>query len=273
MSFMPLVSPSQNSPAELAIPRAGDVLRLPELAGKAMWRGDELGSSTQREVVSTGFDLLNAQLPGGGWPCRSLTEVLQPQPSLCEWRLLGPCLKRIADAGGHVILVSPPKHPHVPGLLQHGLQAHQIVWLDARTPAERLWTTEQLIKSNPAGAVLSWLPQARQEQLRRLQVHAQSCDSPVFLFRPATCQQDASPAPLRLHVDLGADWQLDVKVFKRRGPPQEEALSLFSIPDSLLGVLTPRLRQPSQLPATLEPRRVGTLGSTAHPVPETQFVH
>jgi protein ImuA len=238
-----------------------------------MWRGDELGSSSQREVVSTGFEQLDVELPGGGWPCRSLTEVLQPQPSLCEWRLLGPSLKRIAAAGGHVILVSPPKHPHVPGLLQHGLQAHQIVWLDAKTPAERLWTTEQLIKSNPAGAVLSWLPQARQEQLRRLQVHAQSCDSPVFLFRPATCQHDASPAPLRLLVDLGADWQIDVKVFKRRGPPLDEQLSLFSIPESLLGVLTPRLRRPSHLSVTLEPSRVGTLGSTAHVVPGTHFAH
>ena len=273
MSSTPLVSPAQNALAAPAISRSADVLRLPELAGKAMWRGDELGSSAQRDVVPTGFDLLDAELPGGGWPCRSLTEVLQPQPSLCEWRLLGPCLKRIADAGGHVILVSPPKHPHLPGLLQHGLQAHQIVWLDALTPAERLWTTEQLIKSNPAGAVLAWLPQARQEQLRRLQVHAQACDSPVFLFRPATCQHDASPAPLRLHVDLGTDWQLDVKVFKRRGPPQEESLSLFSISESLSSVLTPRLRHPGQLPATLEPRRVRALGSIAHLVPAAQLVH
>jgi protein ImuA len=131
-----------------------------------------------------------------------LTEILQPQPALCEWRLLGASLSRIVASGGHIILVSPPKHPHLPGLMQHGLHQHQIVWLDAKTPAERLWTTEQLVKSNPAGAILSWLPQARPEQLRRLQVHAQACDSPVFLFRPATAQQDASPAPLRLLVDV-----------------------------------------------------------------------
>ncbi len=254
-----------------------DVLRLPELAGKTLWRGNEMGSMAQRQVVPTGFELLDAELPGGGWPSGALTEVLLPQPALCEWRLLGPSLKRIADTGGHIILVSPPKHPHMPGLLQHGLQAHQIVWLDARTPAERLWTTEQLIKSNPAGAILSWLPQARQEQLRRLQVHAQSCDSPIFLFRPATCQHDASPAPLRLQVELGKDWQLNVKVFKRRGPTQASALSLFSIPDSLLGMLTPRLRQSSQIPASqlpaIENPSRGTLGSTAYPIAAKQLFH
>jgi protein ImuA len=273
MSALPLTFPSQNSPSEPAFACEGDVLLQPALAGKGLWRGNELGLSTQREVVSSGFDPLDAELPGGGWPCRSLTEILQSQPSLCEWRLLGRSLQRIVSAGGHIILVSPPKHPHVPGLLQHGLAADQIVWLEAKTPAERLWTTEQLIKSNPAGAILAWLPQARQEQLRRLQVHAQSCDAPVFLFRPATALHDASPAPLRVYVDLGTGWQLDVKVFKRRGPPQAQAMALFSIPDSLLGVLTPRLRHGIPVPAPLEPRRVGTLGSVATPVAAPQLVH
>jgi protein ImuA len=273
MPSLPLTFPPQNSIPEPPIVREVDVLQQPALAGKGLWRGNEIGSSAQREVVSSGFDQLDAELPGGGWPCRSLTEILQSQPSLCEWRLLGRSLQRIVHTGGHVILVSPPKHPHVPGLLQQGVTADQIVWLDAKTPAERLWTTEQLIKSNPTGAVLAWLPQARQEQLRRLQVHAQSCDAPVFLFRPATALHDASPAPLRVFVDLGTEWQLDVKVFKRRGPPQAQAMALFSIPDSLLGVLTPRLRQGIPVPATLEPLRVGTLGSVSTAVAAPQLVH
>lgn len=238
-----------------------------------MWRGNELGSSAQREVVATGFDALDKELPGGGWPCRSLTEILQPQSSLCEWRLLGASLRRIVANGGQIILVSPPKHPHLPGLMQHGLHQNQIVWLDAKTPAERLWTTEQLVKSNPAGAILAWLPQARQEQLRRLQVHAQSCDSPVFLFRPATAQFDASPAPLRLLVDLAADWQLNVKVFKRRGPAHEQSLLLYSIPQSLADVLTSRLLQPSPFAQALEITRVRTLGSSVNTASGQHLVH
>jgi protein ImuA len=46
---------------------------------------------------------------------------------------------------------------------------------------ERLWATEQILQAGPVGAVLAWLPQARPEQIRRLQIHAQSCDAPVFL--------------------------------------------------------------------------------------------
>ena len=238
-----------------------------------MWRGNEMGSSAHLEVISTGFDALDKELPGGGWPCRSLTDILQPQPSLCEWRLLGGSLARIVARGGQIILVSPPKHPHLPGLMQHGLHQNQIVWLDAKTPAERLWTTEQLVKSNPAGAILAWLPQARQEQLRRLQVHAQSCDSPVFLFRPATAQFDASPAPLRLLVDLAADWQLNVRVFKRRGPAHEQSLLLSSIPQSLADVLTTRLLQPSLFAQALEISRVRTLGSSVNTANAQHLVH
>ena len=271
MASIQLRHPAQNSAVPAA--RVGDVLRLPELAGKAMWRGNELGSSAQRECVATGFDALDKELPGGGWPCRSLTEILQPQPSLCEWRLLGASLSRIVASGGHILLVSPPKHPHLPGLMQHGLHQHQMVWLDARTPAERLWTTEQLVKSNPAGAILSWLPQARPEQLRRLQVHAQSCDSPVFLFRPATAQLDASPAPLRLLVDVAADWQLSVKVFKRRGPAHEQSLLLSSISQSLADVLTTRMLQPSPIAPALEISRVRTLGSSVDTAQAQHLVH
>lgn len=255
------------------MPLHDDVLQRTELAGKSMWRGSEMGSSAQREVLATGFSALDDELPGGGWPCRSLTEILQPQPALCEWRLLGASLKSIVASGGQIILVGPPKHPHLPGLMQHGLHPSQLVWLDPKSPAERLWATEQLIKANPAGAILSWLPQARQEQLRRLQVHAQSCNAPVFLFRPSTAQFDASPAPLRLLADLAPDWQITINVFKRRGPVHGQPLNLFSIPDSLDAVLIPRLRQASHSAENLDSPRVATLGSSTHTLSQSQYAH
>jgi protein ImuA len=49
--------------------------------------------------VSSGFTLLDSQLPGGGWPTHSLTELLMPQAALCEWRLLGPALPSLIDSG------------------------------------------------------------------------------------------------------------------------------------------------------------------------------
>lgn len=223
-------------------------------------------------AVSTGFAALDAQLPGGGWPRQSLTELLQPQPSLCEWRLLAPSLRTLVRGGGHLLLVGPPKRPNASGLAQLELPAQSLVWLAADTPSERLWTTEQLIKANPSGAILAWLPQVRPEQLRRLQVHAQSCDCPVFVFRPEQVRRDASPAPLRLVATLGLDWELHVQILKRRGGQHEGILKLPSIPGLLGDLLTPRLLRPSQLMTPREIRHVDALGRTAEPAARRQLV-
>lgn len=219
-----------------------DTWTLPISVRESVWLGEDLVQQGH-PTVPTGFDLLDASLPGGGWPTRALTEVLTAQAPLCEWRLLGKCLPSLVEDGGKILLVSPPQQPHAGGLAQLGVPADRIVWIQAKTPAERLWVTEQLVKSNPRGAILSWLPQARADQIRRLQVHAQSCESPVFLFRPVTAQREASPAPLRTLVSLGSGWNIDVRILKRRGTPCPDVLELSAIPGQLSRVLPPRLRR------------------------------
>ncbi len=218
---------------------------LPPQVEAAVWRGSELGQQTS-EVVSSGWDALDAELPGGGWPCRSLAEVLTPQPATVEWRILGPALRRVVASGCQVMVVGPPRQPYLPGLLHEGLDERHLVWVQTDAPAERLWVTEQLIKSNSAGALISWLPQARQEQLRRLQVCAQACEGLVFLCRPEAAQHEPSAAPLRVHATFGLDWELQVHVLKRRGPSHEGVVRLPSVPGGLDSVLTPRLRKPSR---------------------------
>ena len=250
------------SSPEDALHRNAGLAQLSSHLAHAVWRGSDMASA-QHTVVSTGFAALDAQLPGGGWPCQSLTELLQPQPSLCEWRLLAPSLKRLVGDGGHILMVGPPKRPHAPGLVQLGLPEKTLVWLAADTPSERLWTTEQLVKANPRGAILAWLPQVGPEQLRRLQVHAQTCDCPVFVFRPELARRDASPAPLRVIASLGMDWELHVQILKRRGGQHEGTLVLPSIPSLLAQVLTPRLLRPSQLLARKETSHVNALGRSA----------
>ncbi len=219
---------------------------LPPAVAEALWRGDELGRGTDT-VWPSGFDALDAELPGGGWPGRQLTEVLLPQFSLAEWRLAGPSLRRVVADGAAVAMIGPPKRPHLPGLKHLGLDERHLVWIDARAPSERLWCAEQLIKSNAAGAVLAWMPQAAPEQLRRLQVLAQSFEGPVFLFRPLSARQDPSPAPLRLLATIDVDWALEVRILKRKGPAHEAPLRLVSIPGGLERVLTPRVMRPSTM--------------------------
>lgn len=226
-----VLSPVRNQPALGAIP--------------GVWRGDELGTPVSR-TVTTGWTALDAELPGGGWPYHSLTEILAPQPSVLEWRLLGGALRQVVAAGGQVVAVGPPKQPHLPGLLHLGISQRHLVWIRAEAPAERLWVTEQLIKSNATGAIVAWLTQARQEQIRRLQVCAAASESLVFLCRAEATRHEASAAPLRLHASYDLDWQLRLDIFKRRGAVQAAPLVLPSVPGGLASILTPRLKRPSR---------------------------
>ncbi|MGP1684836.1 MAG: hypothetical protein ACTS8S_21135, partial [Giesbergeria sp.] len=102
---------------------------LPAHVAEALWRGTELGGRDSI-MVPTGFATLDAELPGGGWPTRSLTELLTAQAAVCEWRLLGPAIPAFTREKGRLYLIAPPKEPHVGGLSQLGLSADQVVWIE-----------------------------------------------------------------------------------------------------------------------------------------------
>ncbi len=108
----------------------------PENLHPALWRASQLGAG-RAAVTPSGFAALDAQLPGGGWPHRVLTELLLPHPGLGELRLLAPALLRWAGAGAAaagrgpdaccVMLFNPPAMLCGWGLSQLGLDAQQ--WL------------------------------------------------------------------------------------------------------------------------------------------------
>ena len=170
----------------------------------------------------------------------------------------------MVDRGLQVVIVGPSKTPHLPGLHFAGLDDRHLVWIVAETPSERLWSTEQLVKANSAGLLLSWLPQARQEQIRRLQVCAAACDGPVFLCRPAAAEFEPSAAPLRVQVRFNLDWALRLHILKRKGPTHEGDIALASVPGGLESILTPRLARPSELLAAQKAREAD--------LPETRCV-
>lgn len=218
---------------------------LPSSVAAAVWRGDDIAAPAG-PVVASGWAALDAELPGGGWPCGSLAEVLSPQPSLLEWRLLGTALGTVAAAGGCVVVVGPPKPPYMPGLQSLGLSERQLIWVQAEAPAQRLWVTEQLVQADIAGAVLAWLPQVRPEQLRRLQSRLQGGRALCIALRPEGVRSESSPAALRVLAQSGTDWSLRVQVLKRRGPAHDTTLVLPAVPVSLAPILTRRSRVPSR---------------------------
>lgn len=227
--------------------------------GAAVWRADALAGASGATLAS-GHGALDAELPGGGWPVGALCEILQP-PGVCqEWRLLLPVLARTP---GPVVLVGPPHEPFGPGLAAQGLDARRLLWVGAALPAQRLWAAEQALRCAEVGAVLAWLPQVRAEQLRRLQLAAQTHSKLLFVLRPSGAQSESSPAVLRLLLgsarplkvalaagragpmaafaggDVTSD-ALQVQILKRRGAPLAHTLVLPARPASLAVLLALR---------------------------------
>lgn len=245
----------------------------PESLHPALWRASQLGGG-RGAVTPSGHPALDAELPGGGWPHGALTELLLPQPGIGELRLLAPALAAVsrgsppwpppaavrpggaapaadpAEARG-VMLFDPPALLSAWALLQQGLAPRH--WLVVRgraahpprvpgavgpllPSADLLWALEHTLRSGHAGVVLAWLPLAlRADALRRLQLAAQACAGPVFVFRASEACGRPSPAPLRLWLQPAGVGGLAVRVIKRRGPPLAAPLRLDLPP-----VLTPR---------------------------------
>ena len=233
-----------------------------------LWRAHQLGGGRQG-CTASGHAVLDAELPGGGWPHGTLTELLLPHPGVGELRLLAPALAALqapgaAQAPGHcVMLFAPPARPCSQALAQLGLDTRGWLVVQPRAPrgrapaarhllpdADVLWALEQSLRSGQSGAVLAWLPgPLKTDTLRRLQLAAQGYDGPVFIFRETQARLRPSPAPLRLGLQAAAFDGLVLQVLKRRGPPPPAPLRL-----SLAPVLLP-----SQQRQALVRRQAGTV--------------
>lgn len=215
--------------------------------GHAVWRADALACAAGA-TVATGHPALDAELPGGGWPVGAISEILQAQSGLSEWRLLLPALTRVT---GPLVLVGAPYLPFGPGLAAQGLDPRRLLWVNTDAPAARLWASEQALRCAEVSALLAWLPQVRAEPLRRLQIAAQTHRKLLFVMRPDSAQSESTPAVLRLLTSSQAAASLPAKarlaaalvdalqvhILKRRGSPLMHALTLPARPARLGALL------------------------------------
>jgi protein ImuA len=206
-------------------------------AWKDVWRG---GDCVQGEaVIATGHPALDAQLPGGGWPLGSVIEVLQQREAQHAWQLLLPALAQaVRERTGPVVLVDAPLEPFGPSLQAQGLPLARLLQVRAGKATARLWAAEQALRCADVVAVLAWLPQVRNAELRRLHLAAQQHGRLLFVFRGMDARNESSPARLRLAVD-GVD-DLRVRILKRRGPPLQAPLVLPAHPARLAALLRTR---------------------------------
>jgi len=234
------VSASRMSGSPLSAPPVSSLKRIhPQL-----WRADQLGNATVAAHPSR-FPELDSQLPGGGWPLGMVTELIARNPGVGELRLLIPMLRQLTVERKVVIMLAPPLIPYAPALAGFDIDLNYLIIIQAPNAADRLWAVEQTLKSTSFGALLAWLPQdrTRPEHLRRMQLAAQSCRGPVFLFRELPAQFESSPAPLRLLLLPRPEQCLAVQLLKRRGPLLADPV-LIQLPQPSLA-LSLRMGQPA----------------------------
>ena len=236
-----------------------------------VWRAGEMAHAgdlghpgdAHAQTICTGYSELSRVLPGGGWPCNAMTEVLQDQPGRHEWGLVAPALSALqaAHATGLVVLVGAPYCPFGPALGARQLKMTQLLNINLAkndNPA-LLWATREALTCADVVAVLAWLPDARSAHLRRLQIAALSHNKLLFVFRPLQAQHDSSPAPLRLKLtgigqaaNVGAN-NLQIDVFKRRGPNLVSPVMIDTRPPRLAALLAASRERVHQHAPLIEP--------------------
>ncbi len=226
----------------------------------ALWRAHQLGRAP-RAVCASGHAALDAELPGGGWPVGTLTELLLPHAGIGELRLLAPALAAVQRERRSLMWFDPPAQPCADALAALGIDWSGIVLVQPRVAlrgaarqrlpaADVLWALEQALKSGHVGAVLAWLPaRLPADALRRLQLAAQAHPGVVFLLRDAAERHRPSAAPLRLLLAAAGADVLRVAVLKRRGPPLAAPPPLPLAPVLSPPALARRARGPAVVPA------------------------
>ena len=197
-----------------------EILERPDV-----WRADRLASA-EMPAVSSGFLKLDAELPGGGWPRGTLTEILVDHVGLGECSLVLPALGQMREEGRWSLLVAPQHRPHAPAWAAWGVDLARLVVVAPESSRDALWATGQALSSGALGAVLCWAGAIDARQTRRLQVAVAGSNSLAFLFRPVQAAAEASAASLRLVLAAGSRGDLAVNLLKRRGAPCAKTLHL-----------------------------------------------
>ncbi|HET9577497.1 MAG TPA: translesion DNA synthesis-associated protein ImuA [Usitatibacter sp.] len=230
------------------------IAELAKLPG--VWRGGELEQAVH-PVHPTGHAALDAQLPGGGWPTGTLSEVLHDGVGIGELSFLAGALARAAQGERMIAWINAPYLPYAPALAALGIPLERCMVVRPANREDALWAAEQSLKSGACGAVLLWIAEgARHDDyawLRRLQMASEAGRAMAVFFRPSSAERLSTPAHLRVLVSR-EEGRLGIRIPKRRGPPLEAPVALD------VG-FAPRQRPPQPgMPVTVPKReRIGAL--------------
>ncbi|MFK8020170.1 MAG: translesion DNA synthesis-associated protein ImuA [Pseudomonadales bacterium] len=189
----------------------------------SIWQANEQhlrDNSNAAEAVSSSYPELDSKLHMGGWPCSGSTELFSDQFGIGELSLLIPALNALSQRNTQrcTALVAPPHAPNAPALLRHGIDVQRVLVVQAYSLADKLWISEQLLRSGHFSAVISWLDEHKLSyaQLRKIQLAAHEGQSWGVSFRPSVLSEQSSPAKLRIRLQAKKK-HLQLDILKQQG--------------------------------------------------------
>jgi cell division inhibitor SulA len=203
------------------------------------------------DALPTGFAELNHQIALGGWPLRGGVEVLGDNSNANSMAIFLPAMITLSKQKRWQAFIAPPHMPYAPMLNARGVATEQILMVHPKDREERLWATEQAIRSTTCSVVFSWLGtgEYRYAELRKLQLAATENDTLVVLFRPTHAAEQHTPFSLRLAISS----YHTVDIIKQRGGRPSGDIVLPAEDDLL------DQPQPWELPAEVIRTRTGQI--------------
>ncbi|MCL1480521.1 MAG: translesion DNA synthesis-associated protein ImuA [Marinobacter sp.] len=169
-----------------------------------VWQGHQ-PVHTSQPAESTGYQALDNQLGGLGWPRGALSECLLDTPGIGELHLLLPLMQRLTHSGKTVFWLNPPHIPYAPALVREGVDLDQVVVIHTQDSGDFLWTLENCLRSPVTGLVMAWPGKLALRDVRRLQLAAEAGSNVCVLFRERCHAAQNSPAALRLELQPDAN--------------------------------------------------------------------
>jgi len=187
-----------------------------------VWRGR--GAMTSRgRVLATGFTVLDAVLPEGGWPADALMEVIAPREGIGELQLLLPAMVTAARQGQWLVWIAPPYIPCASALVASGISLQRLLLLRPSRQEDIPWAMEKVLRQRRCAMVLAWPGRLKPVVVRRLQLAAAAGQSLGVLFQHR--DGSGSPAALRLRLAAAAAG-LQVDILKSRGACRRQSIHL-----------------------------------------------
>ena len=151
--------------------------------------------------VSSGFEALDRQLPGGGFHRGTLVEWLAAGEGSGVETLALTTAHEACGQDGTLVVFDRTEQFYPPAAARLGIELARLVVVRAGGEADNLWALDQALRSPGVAAVLAWPEKLDAHSFRRLQLAAEAEEVLGLFVRPEKVRHQPSWADVRLLVE------------------------------------------------------------------------